>query len=465
MNIERIKSVLDKEPGLDGWFLRRSDTESTTIIRLPAIVAPKFDARHSTFEISPNPEPREVILAPTEDLWLVVYARTRKDGKDVMGEAIGQLTSDEPDAVRAALGPLIAAAQSQSNLPYSLPPGDSVYPSVKLADPELENAGHAELVARCQRFNDAVIGAAGQDEAAQVSNLELFIHRSRAHAETSTGAVLDYPATRVNAEVCFVSRPARDRIGEYTARLSARRLADLEPEKVAALCAENARGIALAGPPPDFAGPVVLSGEAAADAFLGNPLFFHANARFVYEKSVRYERGKPVTADAEVKAERLNLDSDPLIEYGVGSERLSSHDAAPATRVSLVKDGCYEGLRGLRRYVEYLGLLNQGLGPAFHANVVVAPGRHSAEELKSGDAVVVHAFSDWEADMASGDFACEIRLAELRKSGKVTPFKGGLLVGNFFAALADASYSRETIRHGRYYGPEAVRFGNLKVAG
>jgi pyruvate,orthophosphate dikinase len=70
-----------------------------------------------------------------------------------------------------------------------------------------------------------------------------------------------------------------------------------------------------------------------------------------------------------------------------------------------------------------------------------------------------------EPDPASGDFAAEIRLGEVREKGKVTPFKGGLLIGNWFTALADIRLSQETMVMDDYHGPSAIRVGDLQVAG
>ncbi len=462
MDIDKIKAVLNKEQGIAHWFLRRYQNEATTIIRLPNLVTVKDGKLHQI----PNPDPREVISAPTEDIWLVVYSESEHDGKTYMGEAIGQLLSDDESALHQTITPLVAGAKSQKNQPYSLPPGSSEYPEVELADPDLMSASQPELLSQVQEFNNTVIAAAQKKESVQVSNLELFVHRTQAHVATSTGVNLNYPKTRVDTEICFVARPDDRHIGEYTARLHARRFQDLNPETIAELCAGNARAIALAGKPPDFSGPVVLLAEAAADVFTSNPVLFHANARFVFEKSSRYEHGKPVTGDTDIKGEKLTMVADPLLPFGHSSEVCSAYDATPARKVTLVKDGNYEGLRGLRKYVEYLGLLDKGIGPALpDCNMVIAPGKHKTEHLMDGPVIVVRAFSDWSVDFTSGDFACEIRLGELRKDGKVVPFKGGLLVGNFFQALADVNYSEETLRHGSYYGPKAVRFNNLKVAG
>jgi hypothetical protein len=77
----------------------------------------------------------------------------------------------------------------------------------------------------------------------------------------------------------------------------------------------------------------------------------------------------------------------------------------------------------------------------------------------------VRAFSDFGVDDASGQFSVEIRLGELHRAGKTAFFRGGLLVGNWFDAVADANYSRELQTYADYRGPAAVRLNSLQVAG
>jgi hypothetical protein len=44
-------------------------------------------------------------------------------------------------------------------------------------------------------------------------------------------------------------------------------------------------------------------------------------------------------------------------------------------------------------------------------------------------------------------------------------FKDGLLIGNWFSSVAQVRYSKELQRYWSFYGPWAVRFGNLQIAG
>jgi predicted Zn-dependent protease len=110
---------------------------------------------------------------------------------------------------------------------------------------------------------------------------------------------------------------------------------------------------------------------------------------------------------------------------------------------------------------------SQGAKPSGPAgNTVVPAGPHrTAELLIPGRTIVVRSFSDFRTDPTSGDFASEIRLGEIREDGSEKHFRGGLLIGNWFDALADMKFSAETIAQEGYYGPATIRVGNLQIAG
>lgn len=135
--------------------------------------------------------------------------------------------------------------------------------------------------------------------------------------------------------------------------------------------------------------------------------------------------------------------------------------------MTIAKDGNYSELIGSRRYYEYLGLLNKGIqsaGPL--GNTFIHAGKvPQADLMSSGKIVVVKMFSSWTTNPANGDFACEIRLGEIKENGKATPFKGGMLIGNYFKMLAEVTLSKETLQVNNYYGPAAARFDNLEIAG
>ena len=464
MNLEHIRDFLNRTDGVNAWQLTRRLSEETTIIHLPGIYAVK-DGR---FTSEPNRYPREVITTPAETLYVTVYCEHESDGHTWRGDAVGQITSDTDDALKQTVDALVAGARSQKNEPFPLPGPDDRYEEVELADPELLGLDQTALVHKAREFNDGIGRAATDLGQVDVSNLELFISRVRVRFETSSGIEIEYPATRINAEVCFLARPDGDKVGEHTARLAARHLAALDPQEIVSGWGTIARDIALAGPPQDWQGPVVLLGEAAADALSlsGNPLGFHASARSVHEKTSKHSDGQPITGDIELKGEPFTLTSDPFLPLGLESRSLSGSDGTPTRRVVLAQDGNWAGLLGGRRYYHYLGLMGKGTTPPGpRGNSVVPAGPTGVGDLLCGDCVAIKAFSDFSVDNASGEFAVEIRLGELHKGGKVIPFKGGLFVGNWFSAIADANYSKETQTYWSYYGPYAVRFNQGKIAG
>ncbi len=462
MDFNKIKEIVARTEGLAGWSLRRTETEATTVIRLPSI----YTTREGKSIRQPNPHPREVITAPSEELWVTAYCRHTADGNDYIGEAVGQFLSDDEAAVSETLAGLIAAARTQPNKPYPLVDKTAVFPQVELADHELLELSPPALLARVQRFSEAVLTKAAPEFGIEVSNLEVFVRQTRNRVETGSGVALEYPSTLADAEICFIARFG-DKVAEHTARPHARRLRDLDPQVLVEMGADHARGIAQAGPPPQHAGPVVLAGDAAHD-FMKleyEPLSFHSAGRAVYEKMSRYAKGKPAWGEKPLAGDAVTVFSDPLVPFGPDS-RIEG-DAQPARRVCLLKDGCYDELLGSLRYYHYLGLLEPGAKPSGPmGNTVVPAGPHrTAELLGPGRTIVIRSFSDFRADPTSGDFASEIRLGEVREDGTVKSFKGGLLIGNWFDALADIKLSSETMAQDGYYGPSTIRVGNLQVAG
>lgn len=472
MRIDKVREILRATPEVTAWFLYHSEAETNTVIHLPKLYV--LDGKRVV--AIANSEPREVLLSPSENMFLHLFSAGRTDGEEWMGEGFGQLVSDDASAVRDVLSSLLAGSRSQRNRPFPpLPEPTQTYPDVPLADSELMAATRSGLVSRVRAFTEGVLSRAEQADRVEVSNLELFVRRIRFTLETSSGLSLHADSTRLTSEICFLADLEGGRRGEHTARLSARRFPDLEVESLGQRGADYARSIAAAGSPPAYTGPVVLELDAAADAMLlaadglgGSPLAFHADARSVFEGTSRYQKGEPLSGDKAIRGDLLNLASDPLLPYGVESGTFSHDDASPARRVSLVTGGAFDGLLGSRKYFHYLDLLGRETEPPGPVgNTVVSPGSLLSSELTAGGeaVVLVKSFSGWNTDSASGDFSCEIRLGELRRGGVIKPFTGGMLVGNYFNALADARFSRETIRIGGYYGPQAIRFGELTVSG
>ncbi len=466
VNIERIKSTLAKTSNLFGWLVRQQTVLGTTVISLPNL----YTVENGRFVRSSNQYPREVIYLPSEEIYLTVYVRFNDGGTEYMGEATGQVLSDEQSVLDELIQSLIVNARSLQNKPYSLPSSSQQYKTdILLADPKILTSTKPQLLDLVSEFNSTILKTTNNKESVDVSNIELFIKKHHNALDTSTGINVEFDSTRADAELCFIARLSDGRVAEATARPHARRIQDLRPQELVQTYSDYARKSARAAGPPKYKGPVIVSEEALANMLSldTSPLLFHAGTRNVFDKMSRYEQGKLVTDDAEIKGERITIISDPHIPFGSNSHVFSTIDGSPSRPVTVVQDSNYAELIGTRRYYEYLGLLDKGIkvsGPL--GNTYIPQGKKSSNELLGSDKiVVVKMFSDWSVNPINGDFACEIRLGETRENGVVTPFKGGLLIGNYFKMLADITLASERFQFDNYFGPAGARFGMLEIAG
>jgi PmbA protein len=258
-----------------------------------------------------------------------------------------------------------------------------------------------------------------------------------------------------------------ERAAEFHAELRRRRLLDLHVERVVAVYSAFALHTLNANPPPSYRGPVIVSGEAAAQLF--NPLFFnaspfvaHTSARLTQQHMSRFTPGELVTPEAP-RGDTLTLVSDPTRPWGT---RASSFDdeGLPATRVTLIEDGVFRDFWADARYASYLDVPPTGDIGNLNVRLGATPAR-ALRATPAGPVYEIVAFSWFNPDALTGDFSAEIRLGYRHDATGVTPIKGGALTGNLFAAFGDARFSAEPFTDGIYYGPAAIRFGDLTIAG
>jgi len=139
----------------------------------------------------------------------------------------------------------------------------------------------------------------------------------------------------------------------------------------------------------------------------------------------RYEKGKPITGNIKITSDLISIISDPHIAYGPHSNVFSIIDCSPSRPVIIVQNGNFAEFIGTHQFYEYLGLLDQGMQPSSQlSNTLVKPGQVLKVNLiDTGRVVVIKMFSDWTVNSMTGDFACEIRLGEIRENGKATPIQ------------------------------------------
>jgi PmbA protein len=363
---------------------------------------------------------------------------------------------DDPQRLNTRLRDAVTMAGLTDNPYYPLPgKPDRGFPSLETSDPALADGMDTALEDARRRLEQAV----AQQPGIRLSSAELYATRTAYEMRNSRVLSGTYAGTCVALDLVLFAREG-DREAEMHVEATRRRLEDLRLEDTVAAYAAFARDSLRAKLPGTHRGPVILSGEALSNLF--SPLVFHSSARAAYQQLSRLRTGESITSDAP-RGDRITLSSDATRPYGLKTAPFDD-DGVPAARVALVEDGLLRRYWADARYAAYLGVPQTGQ----FANLTLAQGNHTLDILRAAAAGPVYevvAFSFMTPDPISGDFVSEIKLGYRHDAHGTVPIKGGSLSGNLFTALAEAYLSAETYSDGTYYGPAAIRFADLSIAG
>ena len=450
-----LADALRATPGVDAWQVTTTRRDEAQVYLIGAEIE---EARRSVSS--------EEAVVTIHNL----HAPRSDEGADGAGAAsaaaLGATTlTVQPDEL-AESGPLAARlrdgalmASLTDNQPFALPGAPTQgFPVIEADDLALGGS----IEAAVERAGQQLRAALRQTPGVRLGSAELYAARIHSSLTNSQGLSASKRETSVYLDLALLAGEGDD-TAEFHAELRRRRLSDLHLERVVAAYGALALHALHASAPEAWEGPVVLSGEAAAQFFnpvFGGPLAAHTSAEMAYQRLSRLRVGEFVTPE-EPRGDRLTLVSDAVRPYGL---RSSPYDASgiPAHNVTLIEDGVFQRPWADAKYAKYLGMPPTGdLG-----NLTVACGATPIERLRSADQGPVYevvAFSLFNPDAVTGDFSTEIRLGYRHDAAGTRPIKGGALVGNIFAALADARFSAESFSDGVYLGPAGIRFGALKI--
>lgn len=445
---DAIASALAATPGVDDWQIE--------LLR---------DEEQQIYLIGDRVESRRTV---TSERARVTLHNDHHIGDGPLARGVTTLTllagdvADTP-ALAKRLREAVAVASLTNNPLFTLPEalGARDFPAVQTVDPVVAEDMSGGLDAALTRLR---VSAANWSNV-RLSSAELYATRTRRILRTSRGLNAADEGTRVYLDVVLIAH--QDGLeAEFHGALARRRFADLMIEGAVDAYATFARHALHATPPATHQGPVILSGEAAAQLFaplLGSsPLVFHASAQAAYRGISRFSSGEYITTTRPA-GDRLTLIGDATRPWGIRTATFDE-EGLPAGRVTVIDDGVFRRPWADTRYATYLGIEPTG---AF-GNVTVLPGRWELDLLRSaaeGPVYEIVSFSHLSPDPISGDFTVEVRLGYRHDDRGTAPFKGGTLSGNIFDMLADARFSAETFSDGNYYGPAAIRFTNLTVSG
>lgn len=434
--LDAIVAALEARPDLLGWTARAVTTRGAQLYSVPRGV--------------------ECVRRTTEAHYTVAVLRdtTAEGGDKTVGA--GDVTLLAGDDISAGLDLAVLRAGLVRNRPYGLP-APAALPDVPLADP----APAGDMERTLNRAYEQLHRAAAEQAGVRMTAAELFTDETTVHLRNSRGIDATQTGVTVAAEWTLLAREDGREVETFV-EMTRRRLQDLPLAEEMARRASWTRDLLSAAPPPEHRGPVVLRDAVLAEFMNGDVIQTLGSAGQKFSQASTWEVGKRVLPDGAPGGESgdpLTVWANRQLPYGVGANRFDA-EGVPAQRVELIHENVLQAFSASQRYGEYLQIPVTG---AFGV-IEVAPGRHETAALLAEPHVEVAAFSWFNPDGITGDFACEIRLGYLVADGKRTPFKGGQLIGNYLQALAGARWSRETGFYGAYQGPVAVRFDQLTVA-
>ena len=345
---------------------------------------------------------------------------------DLLGRATVSLGPDDERALARRLDEAVFMAGLGGDAPWTLPKAEP-WPKVELFDGALAGS---RARATAHTLIEAWRSAVSRRAAVRPSSMELFCGEDAISLENSSGLVAHTTSTRVSLLTLLLA--SGDRASERETWEERRRARDLDVSAIADRVAEEALDLTRAVPPPSGNYPVVI--DANEITALLSPIQVNASAEGIYQKSSRFEAGKPLPIEG-TGGESFTLISNAIAPYGLSSYTFDASGVA-GRRIEIVKDGVLAQPWATKQFADYLGIpATGGFG-----NWEIPAGPTPLEELlKSGERVLlVRNFSWLTPEAGRGNFGSEIRIGYLYEKGVRTPVKGGTVSGNVFKALGTA---------------------------
>lgn len=372
---------------------------------------------------------------------------------DQLGRATITLGPGDVGRLQQRLDDAVYMASLGGDTPWTLPTGGA-WPKIEAFD-----AGLTDTQARAtsgdivERWRAAVAA----HPVARPSSMELFCGENEVTLENSAGLVASAHGTQVSMLTLLLADGGRP--AERYSWVERRRVADLDIDGTVGRVAQEAHDLTRAVVPPSGTYPVMIDADEIGGLLA--PIQANAAGDAVYQKSSRFEVGKPIPVEG-ASAEPLTMISNAVAPYGLNTYAFDANGVA-GQRVEIVKDNVFVRPWASKQAADYLKTEPTGT----FANMEIPAGKTPLADLAAGAdrVLLVRSFSWLTPDQARGNFGSEIRVGYLYEKGQVTPIKGGTVSGSVFKALGAARYAKETVVRGDYMGPAAIRFEGLTVAG
>ena len=203
--------------------------------------------------------------------------------------------------------------------------------------------------------------------------------------------------------------------------------------------------------------PVLFSTDDARNIYY----YFidNTDAAMVYRKLSSFEIGKSIAEEGT--GDKLTLKALGRLE-GSSSNFPYDEEGSPVRDMDIITDNVPVNFHGNRMFSQYMGIQD-----SFSlTNIRAEGGKHSEEELRSGNYIEALEFSDFQVDPITGDIFGEIRLAYVHNSdGSGYYVTGGSISGNMKDNLGSMEMSCSLRQYDNMLIPRITKLYKMNIAG
>lgn len=229
---------------------------------------------------------------------------------------------------------------------------------------------------------------------------------------------------------------------------------------------EMSREKAVTKPTPNLGSfPVILIGDPVAE--LLKHYYLQSNAQYVYQHLSTAKVNESIQGK-DIKGDKINMILDPAVNNSAASEPVDD-DGFVLTKHNIIKDGVLQKYWGTNQYCNYMNVEATGR----INNIIFEGGSKTINEMRSEPHLEIAAFSDFQLNALTGEFAGEIRLGWYFDGTNRTTVSGGSISGHLNLSQNNMYLSKElqqcmtaeVFTPLNYNGPKAIMLYNVTVAG
>jgi len=397
-------------------------------------------------------QPESIREIDIKDYQVRIFINQAQEGQLFTGSAsVSILPDTSSDQIENKISEAVFAAKLALNPRYSIAKNTRKKVDYEVCDSNLlHNLDHT-----LENVRKTLIKAVEGESDIKMASAEIMLMINNRNFITSKGLNESHCDSEILLELVLLSGAGESESETFTLR-EERLLDVLNIEDIVKRYADYTRNNVRAILPKTGQYSIILTEESLDEFFYYYA--YQASAEALFNKSSRFEVGKPVVASP--RGELLNLAYDPSLRGGSKSSNYDQY-GLPLEKIQVIENGILKTVQADNRYGSYLNIPINGSA----TNIVVAPGGKSFQGLLEDNCYIFSRFSSFNPDPITGAFSGEVRNGLCYRNQQFVPVKGGSVTGVMDQAMQEVWFSSETIQRGNYFGPKYIKFSNIDVTG